>query len=66
MQMDEYVPHVTPTRSGRANSRIEDTPKIRSDATMTAVVKLVESDLVSVSVIDLSARFLNPSSVFRD
>ena len=39
MQTEEYAPHTIPTIKGRANSRIEVTPIIKSTATITKVVK---------------------------
>ena len=62
IQIDEYVPTITPQRSGSANSLIDATPMIRSISTVAAVVKDVLKDLESVCVILSSAHFLKFSS----
>ena len=59
--IDEYVPQMTPTISGSANSLIEDTPNMNSDSTMKNVVSDVNRLRESVSDILLSATVISSS-----
>ena len=42
IKIEEYVPAITPARSGNANSLIDETPRMRSIRTVIAVVIEVE------------------------